>query len=62
MLAQYGAAANKKIESNGVKITSDEVCLTQTCPDGWASFFQREPASVRHCTSYHDVAMLICLL
>ena len=46
MLAQYGAAANKKIESNGVKITSNEVCLTQTSPDGWTSFIQREPASV----------------
>ena len=51
MSAQYGAP-DKKIHpiqpSNGVKIISDEVHLTQSCPNGWAAVIKKRPALVRH--------------
>ena len=49
--AQYGAP-DKKIDpiqpSNRVKITSNEVRLTKSCPDGWSAVIKKEPALVRH--------------
>ena len=52
MSAQYGAP-DKKIDpiqpSNRVKITSNEVRLTKSCPDGWSAVIKKEPALVRHC-------------
>ena len=50
MSAQYGTP-DKRIDpiqpSNGVKITCNEVRLSQSCPDGWTAVIKKEPASVR---------------
>ena len=49
MSAQYGAP-DKNIHpiqpSNGVKITCNEVRLSQSCPDGWSAVIKKQPALV----------------
>ena len=43
---RYGAP-EKMIECfNGVKIALSEVCISQTCAEGWAVVFKKKPASV----------------
>ena len=55
MSARYGAP-DKKIDpiqpSNGVKITCNEVRLSQSCPDGWTAVIKKQPALVRHYIHY----------
>ena len=48
---QYGAPNMKMNPTacfNGVQVTSSEVCLSQTCAEGWTVVFNKQPASVRY--------------
>ena len=64
MSAKYGTPAPIQ-PSNGVKIISTEVRLTQTCPDGWAAVTKKEPALVRqldivsHVCNFHKFQLTV---
>ena len=60
MAVQYGRS-DKKIDLsecfNGVQITSSEVCISQSCAEGWAVVFKKQPASVRLRLLFHHALM-----